>query len=786
MRKSRSDLMSQKGKLFGSLVLVYLAVFSYVMFSAMLPTFLVSVENSYQQYAFPDLMVVTYSTPTVVVDNIESIEGIEAVASRYHVLGEADFNGVQVAADVYGIDADRPPDVFRLPVWDGEFLDPTDNTSAIVEYLFAVRRGLILGSDFTLTVFGQEVDLTITGFVNSLEHIVPRGNPKQLIPQSGSLAPVWINLPLLQELGFPGYGEKHVINEILVSFSQEYDESTLVHAALEEIAPYPILASITSDQIEGSDSLIARFGSVDQFIGILAGLIFAAAAFVVYISIRRVIESRARQIGMTRALGYSPNEIQKAYLVILAVMAIVTTIIGIPTGLAAGQAFTQWILDSFGLVATNINAPIDIYFWSLLGGPVTVLISAYFPTRRITSYEPVRAIRGQMMEQSSVGETKLEKIGRKVGASGYGFKYIARVMSLNKARIGLMIVGVMLAAGVAAMGNMMITGATVSFEQYMAQNERWDLIVDFKQPINSTQIESMVNDLEGIGFYESYLKLGTTVEVGGEPTLTTLVCYNATGELRGFSIQTGQPAASSFEVLVDSTVSDRLELELQDIVNLTIGGESRYFTVVGIVSSPLTAIYVPIAAAFEMLEEDVSSGIVLTVDDIASLESFEAALENRDEVESVQNQEDVWEGIGTKRDAWPAIIGGFAFIGMSVLLAVLWNIVSISTAERIPELAQLEAIGWSRNSLSKLLFIEVAIVTVIGVVLSVPFGILIMISIEDFMLSFLPTYMLVVDLVGFIWIGVLSILTAFLATLPSVRRLRRINTSEVVRDRLYT
>jgi putative ABC transport system permease protein len=551
-------------------------------------------------------------------------------------------------------------------------------------------------------------------------------------------------LPLLQELGFPGYGEKHVINEILVSFSQEYDESTLVHAALEEIAPYPILASITSDQIEGSDSLIARFGSVDQFIGILAGLIFAAAAFVVYISIRRVIESRARQIGMTRALGYSPNEIQKAYLVILAVMAIVTTIIGIPTGLAAGQAF------------------------------------------RITSYEPVRAIRGQMMEQSSVGETKLEKIGRKVGASGYGFKYIARVMSLNKARIGLMIVGVMLAAGVAAMGNMMITGATVSFEQYMAQNERWDLIVDFKQPINSTQIESMVNDLEGIGFYESYLKLGTTVEVGGEPTLTTLVCYNATGELRGFSIQTGQPAASSFEVLVDSTVSDRLELELQDIVNLTIGGESRYFTVVGIVSSPLTAIYVPIAAAFEMLEEDVSSGIVLTVDDIASLESFEAALENRDEVESVQNQEDVWEGIGTKRDAWPAIIGGFAFIGMSVLLAVLWNIVSISTAERIPELAQLEAIGWSRNSLSKLLFIEVAIVTVIGVVLSVPFGILIMISIEDFMLSFLPTYMLVVDLVGFIWIGVLSILTAFLATLPSVRRLRRINTSEVVRDRLYT
>jgi putative ABC transport system permease protein len=127
-----------------------------------------------------------------------------------------------------------------------------------------------------------------------------------------------------------------------------------------------------------------------------------------------------------------------------------------------------------------------------------------------------------------------------------------------------------------------------------------------------------------------------------------------------------------------------------------------------------------------------------------------------------------------------------AAIAMLLLIAVVWNIVSISVGERIPEFAQLEALGWSRNTLSRLLFLEIYIVTFAGVLVSVPISQIFSLMFQGFMESFIPFYVPLFDLPSLLGVLLLTFVTTTVAVLPSVRRLRRIDVEKTIRERQMT
>ncbi|MGY5870904.1 MAG: FtsX-like permease family protein [Candidatus Thorarchaeota archaeon] len=789
LRKTRKEIFSQKGKVISSLTLVFIGVFCFVAFSAMFPVMRVSIDATYENYAAADFMAVAYAVPRDHISGIEDVEGVENVTSRYHIFGEISFTGHdENPADIYGVDPNSPPDVFKLTLFEGTYLDPLDNRTVLVESSFAASNGLTVGSELTVSVFGTDFDVEVVGIVNSLEHLLPHRNPKQLIHAPSratfsAIAPIWIDIAVLQELGYTGVGEKDVVNEILVRFEAGYNSSSVTSAVLAEIEPYPIVTTLEMSDLRSSE--LQRFEIADDAIILFSGLIFAVASFVAYTTVGRIIQSNSRAIGITKSLGYSDRAIQRAYLIWLGALALITTLIAIPLGEPGGQVFIGSILSIYSMEVQVAAMPPMVYLIALIVGPGSVLVAAYFPTRSITSYEPIRAIRGWMMEKGYVGETILEKIGRRIGITGYGFKYVVRSMSLNKTRAALLIVGISLGASVAIMGTSMITGYNNSIATYMNQYEQWDLLVDFKQPLNSSQVESLISPIEGIETYEPYLKLGTTAVISGQEAFVSLLCLNTSGTLHQFKLESGRTIENDLEILVDVTVSNILGLELNDLVNLTLSNSTAEFIIVGIVSSPLNVFYIEFTEASTYLPQEMISGLFVKTtigndpdviaDDVFAL----------DDVENSMTEEQASSGVISESQG-NAIAIGMAGMAMALLLAVVWNIVSISTSERTPELAQLEALGWPRNSLTRLLFVEVFIVSIFGIVLSVPFGQFFTSLLDGFMKTYIPFYSPSFDFVTFLSVGTLTIFTAVIASIPAVRKLRRIDIDRVIRERLMT
>jgi putative ABC transport system permease protein len=769
--------------------LVFVAVLSYVMFSAMMPMMRVTIDNTYEIYAAPDFMAVAYSAPSDHIEGIGDIEGVESFTSRYHVFGEISFSSTtENPADLYGIDPTNPPDVFKLLLSEGTYLDPAENRSALIEKAFAANHGIELGSVITVSVFGEEHEIEVVGIVVSLEHLFPHRNPKQLIHAPSrvsfsAIAPIWVDISVLQELAYTGYGEKDVVNEIIVRFEDGYDQTELSELILEAINPYPIVTTLDISELRSAE--LTRFDVADEFIVLFAGIIFAVAAFVVFTTVKRIVEFNSRQIGITKSLGYTTSEVQRAYLLILGVLALVATLIALPLGEPSGKAILQSFATVYSLEIQTGAVPPMVFVWSLIAGPGTVLLSAYFPVRKISRYEPIRAIRGWMMEKGYVGETALEKVGKQIGVRGYGFKFVARGISLNKVRAGLMIIGIALAAAVASMGTMMIGGFNSSIVVYMDQNEHWDMLLDFKEPMNSSEIDALMAQVDNVDSYEPYLKLGTTAVISDTSRLVSLLCLNTIGQLHDFNLKTGRVIQTEGEALIDVTVADSIGIDEGDVVNLTVGSSSELFTIVGVVSSPMNVVYISLSEATDLLGMEMISGLfvktALGVDpDSVAEEAF--AL---DDVENAMTMEQASSGVISEAQG-VAVSISMAAIAMLLLLAVVWNIVSISVGERIPELAQLEAMGWSRNTLTRLLFLEISIVTIIGVVLSYPAGLTISGMFDTFMRSYIPFFVPSYDIISLLGIVVLTFATAVFATLPSVRRLRRIEVDRVIRDRQMT
>ncbi|MFX1369088.1 MAG: FtsX-like permease family protein, partial [Promethearchaeota archaeon] len=470
---------------------------------------------------------------------------------------------------------------------------------------------------------------------------------------------------------------------------------------------------------------------------------------------------------------------------VLGALALVVTLIAIPLGEPAGKAILQSFAAAYSLEILTGAVPLEVYAVALVAGPATVLLSAYFPVRKISRYEPIRAIRGWMMEKGYVGDTVLEKAGRRLGVHGYGFKFVVRGISLNKVRAGLMIIGIALAAGVASMGTMMVGGFNNSIVVYMNQNEHWDLLLDFKEPMNSSEIDALMAQVDDIERYEPYLKLATTAVISDRSRIVSMLCVDTAGQLHEFNLEMGREILSEGEALVDITVADSVGISEGDVVNLTVGSSTELLTIVGLVSSPMNVFYISLNQATGLLGAETISGLFVEVTQGSDPDAVAEEAFALDDVENAMTMEQASSGVISEAQG-VAVSIGMAAIAMLLLFAVVWNIVSISVGERIPELAQLEAIGWSRNSLTRLLFLELSIVTLLGVILSLPIGVAISGVFDVFMKSYIPFYVPLYDIMTLLGVVVLTFVTAIIATLPSVKKLRGIDVDKVIRDRQMT
>ena len=286
-------------------------------------------------------------------------------------------------------------------------------------------------------------------------------------------------------------------------------------------------------------------------------------------------------------------------------------------------------------------------------------------------------------------------------------------------------------------------------------------------------------------------------EGNGPPTFGGIASSDSAGL---WSITEGRLPVGPNEVVLDKATADNGEFVIGDNVRVVAVRGTREFTLVGIasygdISSPGGATFAlfdqPTASEF-LLQPGFVDAILVEGDDSVSDEvlaqRINAALSADLKLETLTGAEITAEVQGQIKDVlniFSTFLIVFSYIALGIGSFVIYNVFSITAAQRLRENALLRAIGASRRQVSRALLVESTAMGVVGSVIGFGIGILLSQLLSALLKATgfeVPTQGLAISTSAFVNTFVAGVLVTVLAAWLPARRAGRVPPLAALRD----
>ena len=221
----------------------------------------------------------------------------------------------------------------------------------------------------------------------------------------------------------------------------------------------------------------------------------------------------------------------------------------------------------------------------------------------------------------------------------------------------------------------------------------------------------------------------------GPPTFGGIASSSVAGL---WNTETGRLPIGPKEVMLDRTTAEAGKFVIGDTVRVNALSGTREFSLVGIanygdISSPGGATFAlfdqPTASDFLLKPGFVDAFLIQgdgTLSDEALAKAIDAALLPSDKLETLtgaQITEETTSQIKTVLGFFTTFLTAFSFIALGIGCFVIYNVFSITAAQRQRESALLRAIGASRRQVTNSLLVEAVVIGLVGSTLGFIFGI---------------------------------------------------------------
>ena len=278
--------------------------------------------------------------------------------------------------------------------------------------------------------------------------------------------------------------------------------------------------------------------------------------------------------------------------------------------------------------------------------------------------------------------------------------------------------------------------STQVIEADFGQEERQRISADLVSIVESVPgVRDASPDIQA--FARIIGKDGKPIGSGGQgPPTFGSVGEEFTGAL--WSTAQGRWPVGSTEVVIDEASAKAGKYILGDSVKVVAQSGSREFTLVGIASygdvrSPggaTFALFDSVTAAEFLTQPGFIDAILVSgdgsVSDAKLSQAIQDALPTTGKTETLTGAEitlETQDQIGSALDFFGILLKTFSFIALGVGCFVIYNVFSISAAQRQRENALLRAIGASRKQITRAMLIESIVVGLIGSIVGVVAGI---------------------------------------------------------------
>ena len=663
----------------------------------------------YERYRFGDVFASAVRAPNTLAHAIASIDGVAAVETRIVEPVLLDIEGMREPAT--GMAISIPPSgdiaVNALFVREGRLPEPARANEVAVNANFAIAHGFEIGGTFDAIINGSKIRLTIVGIVLSPEYVYAIG-PGDMMPDDrrfGVLLAAAGNAASLFDL-------RGAFNSVAVRLLPGANEVAVLERIDALTAPYGGIGAYgRKDQLSNA-FLDGELVQLRGMAAMVPPIFLLVSAFLINMTLSRLITLEREQIGLLKASGYSRTAVAWHYVKLVLVISVVGIAIGWAVGTWAGHGMTvmyaEFYAFPFLLFYTDPGTYViaaAISMGAAVAGAVQAIRTAFTLPAAVAMQPPVPPAYRRLLPVSFGHLSFFSSL------NVMAFRHIVR----HPVRSTLTALGIAFSVSLMTMALGTIDSMNFMMDVIFFRTERQDVSLAFAGQKPEAVVQS-VQRLPGVLTAEPFLALPAELRHGHRTRQISIVGKPPDADLsRVLDLALDPVTLPESGLAVGDRVAELLDVRLGDMVTVEFLDGRRLVT-----ELPVTQIIRSYIGLMVFMDIDALaraartgprlSGVHVSIDPTL-LDNLYAAVKDAPAVGAVALQALAFERFrATMEQNILLVLMVYLVLSAVIAFGVVYNIARIQLSERARELAILRVLGFGRAEVSNVLLIEIAIV----------------------------------------------------------------------------
>ncbi|MHC4600392.1 MAG: ABC transporter permease [Planctomycetota bacterium] len=776
-RKLLRDLWGAKGQVLAVAAVIMTGIASYAALNSAFRDLLLTRDAYMDRYRMADLFFHVERAPASVTSKLTAIPGVLEAEGRlvFDVTLDLPNRSDPAVGRVISI-PDKPTRfICGVHLASGSYPAPAGSNRVLLSQEFAEANGFRSGSTFEALINDKKHTLVVAGSGLSPEYIYVIRGIQDFVPNPQGFGILWTGRTFAEE----AFGYENAVNDILVRIEKGADPKTLLDRVDRVLDPYGVTYKYEKKYQLSYRTLDDELTGLKAMSKTVPTIFVLVASVILFILVGRLVKRQREQIGVMKAFGYSNVQVLVHFAAFSLAIGLVGTVTGLLMGDTLARAMVAMYQDFFRFPLLQHRIYPDITVGGIAFGLLGPLIAGFLAARKTLGLAPAEALRPEAPAVYAKG-TLLEAIRFLWNRLPFTWKIIFRNILRHKGRSLFVILGVSLSTAILMMALFFQDSLDYLLDfQYVYTNRQ-----DAKILLNREKGPEVLHEalrLPGVTKAEPLFEMPYEIRHGTiKKTILVVGLTEGSDLLHVLDTSLRRVEIPPHGIVLPEVTAQSLRAKVGDLLDLKPlypGFRDKTARVARVVPQYLgQTAYMDFRSACRLMDEAYAVNGVLLETDETREEALIAAVKDTPAVATVELKDRVL-------DHFKKMFIDYMWIGMLFYLifagvigfSVIYTSAALSIGERARELATFKVLGLHHSEVSRVVFGEYLTLSVVGILVGFPLGLLFAWGIILAYQSELYTFPFVVYPATYLKVAVAIVLFLVLARLACERPLRKLD-----------